>query len=302
MNIISLMKDPYKYLIFLNAKSIKESEAKEIIYLKKLFKHRMHETLDLDTPKSFNQKIQWLKLYNRNPQYTNLVDKYEVKKYIEQKIGQGYTIPTLSVWNSIEDIDFNKLPDSFVLKCTHDSGGVIICQDKSRFNIKKAEAKLKRYLKRNFYITSREWPYKNVKPRIIAEPYMMDASGSELKDYKFMCFNGKVKCLFTCTDRYAQDGLKVTFFDTDWNRLPFERHYPSDPQFIEKPHSFKQMIDLSEKLSKNIPFVRVDFYEIDNKPYFGEMTFYPGSGMEEFTPRKWDDILGDWIELPEKQR
>ena len=302
MGLLGALRHPHQYIIFLQARLMRDTEKNERKYLKKLFKYRMKEELDLDNPISFNQKIQWLKLYDRNPKYTQLVDKYEVKNYIDDVLGQGYTFPTLSVWDRFEDIDFEKLPEKFVLKCTHDSGGVVICTDKKYFDKKKAKMKLNWSLKRNYYINSREWPYKNVKPRIIAEPFMSDDSGKELNDYKFMCFDGKVKSIFTCTDRYEKDGLKVTFFDTDWNKMPFERHYPIDKKDIGKTYSYDEMIRIAEKLSTGIPFVRIDFYEINKKPYFGEMTFYPGSGLEEFTPRKWDDVLGNWIKLPSKRR
>lgn len=302
MGILGALRHPKQYMIFLQARTMKDTEENEKKYLEKLFKYRMKEKLDLDNPISFNQKIQWLKLYDRNPEYTKLVDKYEVKKYIDEKLGKGFTFPTLFVWDRFEDIDFDKLPDQFVLKCTHDSGGVVICTDKNKFNKKAAKKKLNGSLNKNYYINSREWPYKLVKPRIIAEPLMVDDSGVELKDYKFMCFNGKVKCIFTCTDRYEGSGLKVTFFDTNWEKMPFERHYPIDEKEIKKPASYNEMVSLAEMLSKDIPFVRIDFYEINKRPYFGEMTFYPGSGLEEFTPRKWDDILGNWIQLPRKRR
>ena len=291
-----------RFLIYNEARHMEDTEENEIKYLKKIFRYRMGEELDLINPKSFNQKIQWLKLYDRNPKYTKLVDKYEVKFIVDRILGTGYTFPTIGVWSHFSDIDFNELPNEFVLKCTHDSGGVVICKNKIDFDKSAAKKTLEGSLGNNYYTISREWPYKNVEPRIIAEPYMVDDSGAELKDYKFMCFNGKVKCIFTCTDRYAPEGLKVTFFDTNWGKMPFKRHYPIDKNPIEKPHSFDEMVHLSEKLSKGIPFVRVDFYEINRKPYFGEMTFYPGTGMEEFTPREWDDILGSWIELPPKYR
>lgn len=271
-------------------------------YLKRLYKSAMGKELDIDNPKTFNEKLQWLKLYNRRPEYTTMVDKYAVKRYVADKIGEKYIIPTLGVWDHFDDIDFSTLPKQFVLKCTHDSGGLVICKDKAKLDVKKAKSKIEKSLKNNFYLMGREWPYKNVKPRIIAEQYMEDNPDSqELTDYKLMCFNGKVKCSFTCTSRYAKDGLKVTFFDTNWERMPFERHYPAEPNQICKPKSYEEMTQLAEKLADKIPFVRIDFYEIKGKPYFGEMTFFPGNGMEEFTPEEWDETLGSWIELPNKE-
>lgn len=260
----------------------------------------MKKKLNLKKPQTFNEKLQWLKLYNRNPEYTKMVDKYEAKKYVADIIGEEYIIPTLGVWNNVEDIEFENLPNQFVLKCTHDSGGVIICKDKKNFNIENAKKKLKYSLKQNFYYKGREWPYKNVKPRIIAEEFMCDDNTDELNDYKFMCFNGKVKCSFTCTERRSSSGLKVTFFDNEWHKMPFERHYPSSDKEIKKPINYDLMLRISERLSQNMDFVRVDLYEINGKVYFGELTFFPGCGMEEFIPDKWDKTLGNWLELTKK--
>lgn len=253
--------------------------------------------LDLKNPRSFNEKLQWLKLYDRKDEYTQMVDKYGVREYIAKTIGEEYLFPLLGVWEKVEDIDFDSLPERFVLKCTHDSGGVIVCRDKSKFDIDSAKSRLNAWMKRNYFYCSREWPYKNVKPRIIAEKYMEDESG-ELVDYKFMCFDGVVKSCFTCTERFTPFGLKVTFFNERWERLPFERGYPSSSKQIAKPANYDKMMQLSQKLSKGIPFVRVDFYEADGKIYFGELTFYPGSGLEKFSPEEWDYTFGSWINIP----
>lgn len=260
------------------------------IYLKHLFKARLGYDLNLDDPQTFNEKLQWLKLYDRKPEYTTMVDKYAAKKYVADKIGEQYIIPTLGVWKQFDDIDFGKLPDQFVLKCTHDSHSIVICKDKSKLDIKAARKKLTRSLKRNYY-WAREWTYKNVPPQILAEKYM----GDDLNDYKLMCFNGKVKCSFVCSER--SNGLRVTFFDNNWNKLPFERHYPASEKVILKPEKYDEMIALSEKLSGGIPFVRVDFYEINGQIYFGELTFYPGAGFEEFSPHDADYLLGSYISL-----
>ena len=276
------------------------------IYLKIQFRKKFGRKLNLKNPLTFNEKMQWLKLYDRNPKYTVLVDKYEVKKIVSQVLGKQYIIPTIGVWDKFDDIDFDDLPNQFVLKCTHDSGGLVICLNKKSLKRNEYKEKIEKCLKNNFYYLGREWPYKNVKPRIIAEPLMSNSNDNknlknELTDYKFMSFNGKVKCLFVCTERFSADGLKVNFFDRDWNALPFERYYPRSLKIINKPVNYNEMIMFAEKLSENIPFVRVDFYEIDNKIYFGEITFYPGSGMEEFKPSEWDRKLGDWIQLPIKK-
>lgn len=267
-------------------------------YLKMMYKVNMGRPLNLDCPQTFNEKLQWLKIHDRNPLYTSLVDKYKVKKYVAARIGEKYIIPTLGIWNHFDDIDFDALPNQFVLKCTHDSGGIVICNDKRTLDKEATKNLLEKCLKRNYYWYGREWPYKNVKPRIIAEQFLADDENSDLKDYKLMCFAGHVKATFVCSSRFSDTGLCVTFFDKEWNRLPFERHYPSEKGEIRRPDSYDEMIRLAEILSQSIPFVRVDFYEVKGKPYFGELTFYPGNGMEEFTPPKWDEILGDMIVLP----
>lgn len=266
-------------------------------YLTILWKMKMGYELDLKHPKTFNEKLQWLKLYDRNPLYTTLVDKYLVKQWVADKIGEQYVIPTLAVYNSVDEIDLGVLPDQFVLKCNHDSGSVVICKDKATFDLDLAKRKLGSALKKNFYWEVREWPYKNVNRCVFAENYLEEVE-DDLVDYKLMVFNGNVRCGFTCTNRRSREGLNVTFFDRDWVRMPFIRHYPADNKPVEKPASYETMVQLSEKLSELFPFSRVDFYEIKEKPFFGEITFYPGGGFEEFSPQRWDCVLGDWIRLP----
>lgn len=266
-------------------------------YLRVYYKAVFGKKLDLKEPKTFNEKLQWLKLNDRNPKYVSLVDKFLVKQYVADEIGEEYIIPTLGCWNSFDEIDFEALPEKFVLKCTHDSGGLVICHNKHSFDYESAKTGITECLKRNFYWIGREWPYKEIQPRVIAEKYMEDEKDRELKDYKFLCFNGQVKCSFVCNERFSESGLKVTFYDTEWNVMPFTRHYPKSDKPINKPINYDKMVQLAEKLSKDIPFVRVDFYEVDGKIYFGELTFYPGSGFEEFTPMEWDLKLGEWIQL-----
>ncbi len=268
----------------------------DTVYLKLVYRIHMHRELNIKNPKTFNEKLQWLKLHDRKEIYTTMVDKYLVKDYVENLIGKKYIIPTLGVWSQFDAIDFDRLPNQFVLKCTHDSGGLVVCLDKTKFDKQKAKKKIEESLKTNYYRNCREWPYKNVIPRIIVEPYMKDDKLDELIDYKIMCFNGEPKMAFTCTERFNGE-LKVTFFDLDWNPLPFERHYPSSKKKISKPQHLDTMLCLAKKLSKDIPFVRVDFYEINNKVYFGELTFFPGSGFEEFTPNEYDLKLGEMITL-----
>lgn len=270
-------------------------------YIKKLYRIMMKKELNLKTPRTFNEKLQWLKLYDRNPMYTTMVDKYEVKKYVEEKIGKQYIIPTLGVWDKFDDIDFDSLPNQFVLKCTHDSGGLSICKDKSNWDKEKAKKKIEKSLKRNFYHVSREWPYKNVKPKIIAEQYMEDSKTGELRDYKFFCFNGVAKALFIATERQkANEEVKFDFFDMNFTHIDVRQGHPNAPILPNKPETFDEMYRLAEVLSKGIPQLRVDFYEVDGKVYFGELTFSHFAGMVPFEPEIWDETFGDWIELKKR--
>ena len=266
-------------------------------YLKLMYRLKVGRKLHLDNPKTFNEKLQWLKLYNRKEFYSSLVDKYEVRQYVKKKVGEQYLVPIFGVWDKFDDIDFNMLPKKFVIKCTHDSGGVIICKDKDKLNMTEARNKIQRCLDRNFYYWGREWPYKNVKPRIIVEQYLEDESGDEIKDYKFMVFNGKVKCSFVCSERYSEEGLAVDFYDLNWNKMPFMRKYRNSDKVIEKPKNYEKMIELAEKLSVDMIFDRIDFYEINGNIYFGEITLYPGGGFEKFIPGKYDTILGEMLEI-----
>ena len=266
-------------------------------YLKIKYRLKIGKKLNLKNPKTFNEKLQWLKLNDRKPIYTKLVDKYEVRKYIQEKIGEEYLIPLIDVYNNVEEINFEKLPNQFVLKCTHDSGGIVICKDKSKLDIEKTKKKLKNAFKRNYFYWGREWVYKDIKPKIICEKYMKEENKDDLTDYKLMCFNGKVKCSFVCLNRNTEKGLSIDFYDRNWNKMPFKRHYPNSNIITSKPDNYERMIELAEILSKEINFVRVDFYEIDGKLYFGELTFFPGSGFEEFIPEKYDTILGEWINI-----
>lgn len=269
------------------------------IFLKIAYKMKFGKKLNLDNPKTFNEKIQWLKLNDRKDIYTIMVDKYEAKKYVSNIIGDEYIIPTLGIWDKFDDIDFDKLPNQFVLKCTHDSGGLVICKDKSKFDFTSAKQKINKCLKKNYYIHGREWPYKNVKPRIIAEKYINNElnENGDLPDYKLMCFNGRVRCTFVCTDRFIKNGLKITIFDKNWNVMPIKRTCPTSDKPILKPYNYDKMVEFSELLSKNLKFIRVDFYEVNNTLYFGELTFYPSNGLGIFIPESADELLGSWLDL-----
>lgn len=271
-------------------------------YLKRKYRACMGKKLNLEHPQTFNEKLQWLKIHDRKPEYTMMVDKYLVREYVAKTVGEEYLIPLLGVWEDPEEIDFDALPDQFVLKCNHNSGlGMCICKDKSELDLPKVKRELKKGLKQDYYLTGREWVYKDVPRRIIAEKYMVDESETELKDYKIMCFGGKARCCFVCTDRHTKEGLHITIFDNSWNMMHFGRHRHPSKDGIHKPAKYETMVKLAEVLAKDIPFVRVDFYEVDGKIYFGELTFFPGSGFEEFTPEEWDNTLGEWIKLPKIQ-
>lgn len=267
-------------------------------YIKFLWKHRMNYPLNLENPRTYNEKLQWLKLYNHNPSFTTMVDKYLVKKYVADIIGEEYIIPTIGIWDSVEDIDFGMLPNQFVLKCTHDSGGLCICKDKSKLDVVQARNKIKKSLNTDFYLLAREWPYKNVKRRVLAEQYMEDIETQELRDYKFFCFNGRPEFLFIATGRQSQKEPYFDFFDMDFKHLSFKHGHPNSPILPDKPKNFELMKQLSEKLSQGFSHVRVDLYEINGKVFFGELTFFHHSGMVPFEPQEWDYKIGELIKLP----
>ena len=261
---------------------------------------RMGKYPDLNNPKTFNEKIQWLKLHNRKPEFSAMVDKYEVKKLIAERMGEEYLIPTLGVWERFEEIDFDALPEQFVLKCTHDSGGLVICKDKSKLDLEQAKRKITNSLHTNYYWHGREWPYKNVKPRIIAEKYMVDESGVELKDYKIFNFGGQPKLIQVDFNRFVKHTKNI--YDTEWNYLNVAINYPTDPTVaIKKPECLNKMLEMAKELSADIPFLRTDFYVVNEKIYFGELTFSPGSGFMRITPESFDLEMGSWIPLPGKQ-
>lgn len=257
--------------------------------------------LDFNNPKGFNEKLHWLKLYYRNPLLTKLVDKFEIKKYVTEKIGKEYIIPNYGVWDNFDDIDFQKLPNQFVLKTTHDCGGIVLCTSKEKLDINKAKLKLEKHLKNNHYYKNREWAYKDVKPKIIAEKYFTNKGDNNenegLIDYKFLCFGGEPKIMQVSTERF-NSSLKHYFYDENFQRLDIDgQHTSSAEKGIKKPQNFGLMLSLATKLSSNFPFVRVDFYEVEGKVFFGELTFYPAGGFYFYKPEKWEKAMGDWIKL-----
>lgn len=270
-------------------------------YINRMYKAKFGRLPDLQNPRSYTEKLQWMKLHDRHPEYTMLVDKYAVKDYVAKQIGSEYIIPTLGVWDSFDEITFDQLPNQFVLKTTHDSGGVVICKDKSCFNMAAAKKKLERSLRNNYYSIYREYPYKAVKPRIIAEAYLEDAATAELRDYKFFTFDGKVRLLFIASDRQTpREETKFDFFDADFNHLPFTNGHPNAATPPQRPVMFEKMKSLAEQLAKGFPHVRVDLYEVDGKIYFGELTFCHYSGFVPFDPEEWDYTIGSWLILPDK--
>lgn len=269
------------------------------LYLRVLFRIQMGYWMDFKHPKTYNEKLQWLKLHDKRPEYTQMVDKVEVKNIVANRIGEQYVIPTIGIWDRPEDIPWDQLPNQFVAKVTHDSGGIIICKDKKNFDIPKAIVELSAYLKRDFYSITRECPYKNVRRRVLVERYMEDESGYELKDYKFFCFDGEPKMLFIATDRLnPNEETKFDFYDMDFNLLPFTNGHEHAKTPHTKPKSFETMVKFARVLSAGIPHVRLDFYDIDGNIYFGEMTFFHWSGMMPFEPQEWDYKIGEWLTLP----
>lgn len=313
-----------RYRFLTNIRIGKYDKMPDDEYLKRCFKACMDEDLHLDNPQTFNEKLQWLKLYNRKPEYTMMVDKYKVREYIKKQLGEEYLIPLLGVWDRTEDIDFDKLPNQFVLKCTHDSGGLCICRDKNTFDVKQCKGYLDNRLTHNYYKLWREWPYKNVVPKIIAEQYIDVTQNTLLKcgdiisaeelqceqgllDYKFMCFSGRVQALFLDigvvkgSSKHAENYYR-NVYDREFNLLPVKETRENYPLKIKMPDNFNQMVEIAEKLSSGLPHVRVDLYNIKGRIFFGEFTFFHGSGLSNFfVPKEWDKIFGDWIELPKKR-
>lgn len=268
--------------------------------LKIQYRIKMGRRLDLKNPKRFSEKLQWLKLYDRKPEYTRMVDKITAKDYVANVIGDEYIIPTLGTWHHFDEIDFDTLPDKFVLKTNHGGGGssVIICKDKNTFNKKRAKSTLEGSLKQSSYTSTREWPYKNVKPMIMAEQLLEDTRIHGLRDYKFYCFNGVPKVLLIASNRFTAHNFN--YFDMDFNPLPIESvdGKPVDNALLRRPVSFEEMKTIAKVLSRDKSHVRVDLYEVAGKVYFGELTFYDSSGFDNLNSDKVDKEWGSWMTLP----
>ncbi len=270
-------------------------------FLRMKYARTFNQKLCIDQPVTFNEKLQWLKLYDRRPEYTLMVDKYKAREYITEKIGEQYLIPLIGVWDSPDEIDFAALPDQFAMKCNHNSGlGMCICTDKSKLDIAKVKKGLARGLKQDYYLTGREWPYKDVPRKIVAEQFLKSDAGG-LTDYKLHCFNGVPKLILVCRDRFTQSGLTEDFYTPEWERMALKRpKVPNASVPLDKPEKLEELLVLATKLSRDIPFLRVDFYIVEGKIYFSELTFFPASGFAPFEPEEWDKMLGDWLTLPEK--
>lgn len=298
--VFKLLTDSEYRFAFLAGRGLK-GDVPDEEFLKRIYRFRMNRELDLENPVLYTEKLQWLKLYDHRPEYAVMVDKYAAKEFVAERIGAEYVIPLLGVWDSVEDIDFAGLPQRFVLKTTHDSGGIVICKDKDHLDIPSARRKLNWFMKREYYRCNREWPYKKVPHRVIAEPYMEDSRCGELRDYKFFTFGGEPKVLYIAQGRGSGDETVADFFDMNFRHLPFTIDHDMAPVPPEKPENFELMKAFAAKLSEGTPQLRVDFYEVDGKVYFGEMTFFHCSGMAPFHPEEWDRTFGDWVSLPPKR-
>lgn len=272
------------------------------LYIKVQYKRKFGHSINLKDPKTYNEKLNWLKLNYHPSLYVELADKYKMRKYVTEKIGENYLIPLLGHWKTANEIDYESLPNEFVLKTNHDSGGVWICHDKNTFDRIETAAEITEHLKNNYYLNTREWVYKDIERCVVAEQLMRDESGYELKDYKFFCFDGKVKALFVASDRENKnEETKFDFFDENFSVLDIRNGHPNSNVQRSKPESFEEMKEICEKLSEGIPHVRVDLYNINGKIYVGELTFFHWGGFVPFEPEEWDYTFGSWLELPNKE-
>lgn len=296
--IMNNLKSPRRIILILGSRGFLNWMS-EKIYLKLSYRIMTGERLNLKKPKTFSEKIQWLKLYDRREKYPMYVDKYEVRKYISEVLGKDYLIPLISVHNSVNEIKWDELPDKFVIKCSHGSGSNIICTNKKKLNITKSKRILNKWIKRNWFWYGREWPYKKIKPKIIIEEFLPTENNELPADYKFYCFNGKP--YYCQVIRGRGENETIDFYDNEWNKMDFNgmRALPMSNETIEKPEHYSTMLEIAKKLSKDLPFIRVDLYYINKKIYFGELTLYPTSGYGRFYPKEWNVKLGRLISLDE---
>lgn len=265
------------------------------LYIRLKFKINTGYWPDLKNPKTFNEKLQWMKMHDRDPGFADMVDKHAVKQIVSERIGEEYVVPEYGVWNDYDEIDFDVLPNQFVLKTTHDCGGIVICKDKKTFDYAKAKAFLKKHQKQNYFYEGREWPYKNVQPRILAEAFIGELENC-LVVYKVLCFHGQPKIIQVIQDDKTK-AESIDYFDADWNLLDFRQNYPNSYKHMPRPENLKKMLELSGILAQERPFLRVDWYVVGDHLKFSEFTFYSDAGWAAFEPKEWDDILGGWIRL-----
>lgn len=294
-NLLLYFKDEkFRFLYDVDKNKYDDMSDEELI--EKMYLYKTGKVLNLENPQYYTEKLQWLKLYDRKPIYTQMVDKIGAKLIIEEKVGKEYVVPTIGEWDSFDEINFEELPTKFILKCSHDSGSYCICRDKNTFDIKSARKKINSSLHRNYYLTRREWPYKNVPHMILAEKLLEDSSTKELIDYKFFCFNGEPKIMYISAD--AAKDTTTDFFDMDFKHLPIRMKDPNAKILPQKPLQFDEMKRIAAVLAEGIPHLRVDFYIVNNHLYVGEMTFYHMGGFTPIYPVEWDKKMGDWIVLP----
>ena len=293
MTALKLLRTPHMFIIGLDNNGI-TCWMPDSLFLKIAYKGIMGEKLNLNNPRSFNEKLQWLKVNDHNPQYRLFVDKLMAKDTVGRIIGYQHIVPSYGNWSNAKDISFDILPQRFVLKCNHDQGSVILVKNKNSINKKEIIKKLDIKMKKNAYYGTREYPYKNIEPRVFAEKYL----GDNIIDYKFYCFNGEPKFLY-CGQGLTEDhSLKIDFYDLNWELMPFYRTDYDRLGKIERPSRLDEMINISRKLSENIPFVRIDLFEVNNEVFFSEFTLYPASGFMPFVPNEYDEIVGEWLRLP----
>ena len=299
----SYVKNPKKILKYIEYKWLHTTYGKKMDdaeYVKKMFKLNMDYELDLDNPKTFNEKLQWLKLFNRKEKYTAMVDKYLSKDIVSQIIGDKYVAKVYGVWNSVDEIDWDVLPEQFVLKTTHDCGGVIVCRDKGSLNLKECKRVLKQHMKREYFYHCREWPYKNTVPKIMAEELLKDGENNILPVYKVFCFGGEPKIIQTIQND-KQINETIDYYDAEWNILKLKQNYPNSEKPLSKPKKLEEMLKLAQELSKDMAFIRVDFYTVNDEIFFSEFTFFSDAGFASFEPKEWDRKMGEWIVLPDKK-
>ncbi len=296
-----VMRHPIGALIILLGYE-KASFIPDETYLKIMFRYYVGKKLNISTPQTYNEKLQWIKLNDRKPIYTVMVDKVKARQFVSERIGEEYLIPSIGIWDSPNEIDFDSLPAQFVLKCNHNSGkGMIICKDKSSLDIDNTKKLLREGLEENYYYLGREWPYKDVPRKILGEKYMVDESGKELKDYKVMCFNGEPKVIELHMGRFTNHQTQ-DFYDTKWNKLNISQNmvsqYKTSNDITPPPPALEEMIDLSRILAENTLHLRVDWYSVNGRLFFGELTFFDGSGFDPYDRYEDDLMLGSWITLP----